>query len=103
MKLKRLKTVAIYWLILSLCSGCVTPQKLFNEVINCSVIKDQFQMLQQRISEGEGVVPGITLYKSEAEIREALDSNLNHYKTHWRSHNCEGSLTETDQIWRRFL
>ena len=36
---------------------------------------------------------GAKVYETEAEIKEALKSNIEHYGAVWKEKNCPGSLT----------
>ena len=74
-----------------LCSGCL-PQA-FQQEVNCAVLKDQFEWSQEMLSNG-AVMFGLKTDASEAEIKEDLKSNIEHYGTFWKEYNCPGSLTD---------
>ena len=74
-----------------LCSGCLPPQT-FQE-IQCTVLKEQFNDLQAKAKKGE-VMLGAKVYETEAEIKEALKSNIEYYGGFWKEYNCPGSLTD---------
>ena len=74
-----------------LCSGCL-PQA-FQQEINCNVLKDQFEWSQEMLSKGE-VMFGLKTDASEAETKEQLKSNIEHYSAFWKEYNCPGSLTD---------
>ncbi len=74
-----------------LCGGCL-PQ-VVQQDINCTVTKDQFEWSQELLSKGE-VMFGIKTNRTEAEIKEDLKSNIEHYSAFWKEYNCSGSLTD---------
>ena len=37
---------------------------------------------------------GAKVYETEAEIKEALKSNIEYYGAFWKEYNCPGSLTD---------
>ena len=45
------------------------------------------------LSKGE-VMFGLKTDASEAEIKEDLKSNIEHYGAFWKEYNCPGSLTD---------
>ena len=61
--------------------------------VNCAVLKEQFEWSQEMLSKGE-VMFGLKIEASEAEIKEALEANLEHYGAFWEKYNCPGSLTD---------
>ena len=87
-------------LLVVVCSGCMPT--VFNRMITCSVIKDQFHSQQTGIAKGEGPF-GFKLYSSESEIREALKHNVEHYGKHWKDEGCQGSLIEGEPPWLKLL
>ena len=74
-----------------LCSGCMYGA--FMKKVQCDVIKDQFDWSQDLLSKGE-VAFGLKTNQTEAEIKETLESNLEHYSDFWKEYNCSGSLTD---------
>ena len=90
--MKSLKTTLSCGAIAVLCSGCL-PQTL--EQIKCAVLKEQFNDLQTKAKKGE-VMLGAKVYETEAEIKEALKSNIEYYDAFWKEYNCTGSLTDPD-------
>ena len=72
-------------------SGCL-PQE-FQQEIECNVVKDQFEWSQEMLSKGETTF-GLKTDASEAEIKEQLKSNIEHYSAFWKQYNCPGSLTD---------
>ena len=89
--IKKLTTLISCTAIAVLCSGCL-PQVL-QQRLNCSVLKNLFEETQEMTAKGEGPL-GIKLYETEAEIKKALEANLEHYDNHWKEDNCPGSITE---------
>ena len=75
-----------------LCNGCLLLKPIQQE-INCTVIKDQFEDMQEMAAKGE-VMFGIKTNRTEAEIKEDLKSNIEHYSAFWKEYNCSGSLTD---------
>ena len=73
------------------CRGCL-PQA-FQQEVNCAVLKDQIEWFQEMLSKGE-VMFGLKTDASEAEIKEDLKSNIEHYGAFWKEYNCPGSLTD---------
>ena len=73
------------------CSGCL-PQA-FQQEVNCAVLKDQFEWSQEMLLKEE-VMFGLKTDASEAEIKEDLKSNIEHYGAFWKQYNCPGSLTD---------
>ena len=71
-------------------SGCL-PQAL-QQKLECNAVKDQFEWSQELLSKGETTF-GIKTGASEAEIKEDLKSNIEHYSAFWKQYNCPGSLT----------
>jgi len=69
------------------CSGCL-PQA-FQQEVNCAVLKDQFEWSQQMLSKGE-VMFGLKTEASDAEIKEDLKSNIEHFGAFWEESNCPG-------------
>jgi hypothetical protein len=65
------------------------------ELVQCDVIKNQFHDFQAMIAKGE-VMFGVKVYETEAEIKEALEANFEHYGAFWEEYNCPGSLTDPD-------
>ena len=65
----------------------------FMKKVQCDAIKDQFDWSQDLLSKGE-VAFGLKTKQSEAEIKETLESNLEHYSAFWKEDNCSGSLTD---------
>ena len=41
-----------------------------------------------------GVMLGAKVYETEAEIKEALKSNIDYYGAFWKEYNCPVSLTD---------
>ena len=74
-----------------LCSGCL-PQAL-QQKLECNAVKDQFEWSQELLSKGETTF-GIKTGASEAEIKEDLKSNIEHYRAFWKQYNCTVSLTD---------
>ena len=74
-----------------LCIACL-PQA-FQRDINRTVLKDQFEWSQEMLSRGETTF-GLKTDASEAEIKEQLKSNIEHYSAFWKEYNCPGSLTD---------
>ena len=56
-------------------------------------MKDQFEWSQEMLSKGE-VMFGLKTDRSEAEIKEDLKSNIEHYGAFWEEYNCPGLLTD---------
>ncbi len=90
--MKSLKTTFSCRAIAVLCSGCL-PQTF--QQIKCTVVKEQFNDLQAKVRKGE-VMLSAKVYKTEAEIKEALKSNTEYYGAFWKECNCPGSLTDRD-------
>jgi len=90
--MKKLTPVMSCGAVAVLCSGCLLLKPIQQE-INCTVIKDQFEDMQEMAAKGE-VMFGIKVYESEAEIQEVLEANVKHYGNHWKKNNCSGSLTD---------
>ena len=76
-----------------LSSGCMVDE--IRELVQCDVIKNQFNDFQSMIAKGE-VMFGVKVYETEAEIKEALEANVEHYGAFWEEYNCPGSLTDPD-------
>ena len=74
-----------------LCSGCMYGA--FMKKVQCDATKDQFDWSQDLLSKGE-VAFGLKTNQTEAEIKETLESNLEHYSDFWKEYNCSGSLTD---------
>ena len=77
--------------ISALGSGCL-PQAL-QQKLECNAVKDQFEWSQELLSKGETTF-GIETGASEAEIKEDLKSNIEHYSAFWKQYNCPGSITD---------
>ena len=88
--MKSLKTTLSCGAIAVICSACL-PQAL--EQIKCAVLKEQFDDLQTKAKKGE-VMLGAKVYETEAEIKEALKSNIEYYRGFWKEYNCPGSITD---------
>ena len=76
-----------------LSSGCMVDE--IRELVQCDVIKNQFNDFQAMIAKGE-VMFGVKVYETESEIKEALEANVEHYGAFWEEYNCPGSLTDPD-------
>ena len=72
-------------------SGCL-PQAL-QQKLECNAVNDQFEWSQDALSKGE-LMFGIKTDQTEAEIKEDLKSNIEHYDAFWKEYNCPGSLTD---------
>jgi len=89
--MKILTTAISCGAIAVLCSGCMVDE--IRELAQCDVIKNQFNDFQAMAAKGE-VMFGVKVYETEAEIKEALEANLEHYGAFWEKYNCPGSLTD---------
>ena len=72
-------------------SGCLL--QALQQKPECNAVKDQFELSQELLSKGETTF-GIKTGASEAEIKEELKSNIEHYSAFWKKYNCPGSLTD---------
>ena len=44
-------------------------------------------------AQGE-VMFGVKVYEAEAEIKEALEANFEHFRAFWKEYICPGSLAD---------
>jgi hypothetical protein len=91
--MKSLTTTLSCGAVAVLCSGCLPPQAL--QQIKCTVLKEQFNDFQAKAKKGE-VMLGAKVYETEAEIKEALKSNIEFYGAVWKEESCPGSLKDPD-------